>query len=188
MESEMAVIEKKEKASREDWLQATLDVLRERGIEGVKVVAIARRLGLTSGSFYWHFKNLKDLLDSVLTYWEEALTGHIIEDALRFEGPPKERIRLLMQQVIREDASRPDGAIAVWAKSDADAALSYKRAMDRRFEFSLWLFQEAGFEPKDAEIRGRMMVMTLMGETTNGLKKRDDWADILDRHWRVLVA
>ncbi len=188
MVGKMAVIEKKEKASREDWLLATLDVLRERGIEGVKVVAIARRLGLTSGSFYWHFKNIKDLLDAVLAYWEEALTGHIIEDALKFEGPPEERIRLLMQQVIREDASRPDGAIAVWAKSDADAALSYKRAMDRRFEFSAWLFQEAGFEPKEAEVRGRMMVMTLMGETTNGLRKRNDWADILDRHWRVLVA
>lgn len=187
MEAKTTTAERREKASREDWLLATLDVLRERGIEGVKVVSIARRLGLTSGSFYWHFKNLRDLLDSVLLYWEETLTGHIIQDARQFQGPPEERIRLLMHQVIQEDASRPDGAIAVWAKSDPDAAQCFKRAMERRFEFSAWLFSEAGFAPADAETRGRMMVMTLMGETTNDLKLRDDWREVIDQHWWVLV-
>lgn len=179
--------EKRPQASREDWLLATLDVLRERGIEGVKVVAIARRLGLTSGSFYWHFKNIQDLLDGVLEYWEEIQTGHIIDDAIKFDGAPDERIRNLMHQVIAEDASRPDGAVAVWAKSDAGAAVCYKRAMVKRFEFSAWLFEEAGFDSKAAEIRGRMMVMTLMGETTAGLKEREDWEEILDGHWKVLM-
>ena len=179
--------EKRRSASREDWLLATLKVLRERGIEGVKVVAIARRLGLTSGSFYWHFKNIQDLLDDVLNYWEQIQTGHIIEDALAFKGPPEERIRNLMHQVIDEDASRPDSAVAVWAKSDARAAACYNRAMQRRFEFSSWLFEQAGFERNDAEIRGRMMVMTLMGETTAGLKERKGWKNILDAHWKILM-
>jgi len=182
-----AKIQKRRTASRVDWLLATLNVLRERGFEGVKVVAIARKLGLTSGSFYWHFENIQDLLDAVLAYWEHTLTGHIIEDALKFEGPPDERIRLLMHQVIREDAGMLDSAIAVWAKSDAGAALCFKRAMDRRFTFSSWLFEEVGFSPRDAEIRGRMMVMTLIGETTNGLKQRQDWEDVIDRHWHILT-
>lgn len=187
MEAKTAKFEKRRTASREDWLLATLEVLRECGIEGVKVVVIARRLGLTSGSFYWHFKNIQELLDGVLEYWEEIQTGHIIEDALKFEGPPDERIRNLMHQVIKEDASRPDSAVAVWAKSDKRAEVRYKRAMKKRFEFSSWLFEEAGFDRKDAEIRGRMMVMTLMGETTAGLKNRQDWERILDGHWKVLM-
>ena len=187
METRPAKLEKRPTASREDWLLATLDVLRERGIEGVKVVAIARRLGLTSGSFYWHFKNIQELLDGVLLYWEEIQTGHIIEDARNFEGPPDERIRNLMHQVIREDASMPDSAVAVWAKSDTAAAICYKRAMEKRFAFSAWLFEEAGFDRKDAEIRGRMMVMTLMGETTAGVKEREDWEQIIDGHWKVLM-
>ncbi|MEM6577582.1 MAG: TetR/AcrR family transcriptional regulator [Pseudomonadota bacterium] len=187
MGNQTAKVEKRSSASREDWLRATFDVLRERGIEGVKVTVIAQRLGLTSGSFYWHFRNIQDLLDGILVYWEETLTGDIIEQARKFEGSPKDRIRLLMHQVIREDAALPDGAIAVWAKSDAGAATCYKRAMERRFEFAAWLFSEMGFDPKDAEIRGRMMVMALMGETTNGLRQRDDWEDVLDRHWRFLT-
>lgn len=187
METPETKFGKRQTASREDWLLATLDVLRERGIEGVKVVAIAKKLGLTSGSFYWHFKNIQELLDGVLEYWEEIQTGHIIEDALAFKGTPDERIRNLMHQVIAEDASMPDSAVAVWAKSDAGAAVCYKRAMKKRFEFSAWLFEEAGFDHKDAEIRGRMMVMTLMGETTAGLKERSDWEYILDGHWKVLM-
>lgn len=188
METRSAIFEKRTAASRDDWLLATLNVLRERGIEGVKVVAIARELGLTSGSFYWHFKNIQELLDGVLEYWEEIQTGHIIEDALKFDGPPDERIRNLMHQVIREDASMPDSAVAVWAKSDAGAAICYKRAMGKRFEFSSWLFEEAGFNRKNAEIRGRMMVMTLMGETTVGVKAREDWEQIIDGHWKVLMS
>ncbi len=188
MENSTAKIAKGQTATRDDWLRATLDVLRERGIEGVKVVVIARRLGLTSGSFYWHFKNIQDLLDAVLDYWEQALTAHIIEDALKFDGPADERIRDLMHQVICEDASRPDGAVAVWAKSDTGAAKYYKRAIDRRFKFAAWLFEQAGFESRDAETRGRMTVMTLMGETTNGLKQRKDWKTVLDDHWRLLVS
>ena len=181
------ILEKRPAASREDWLLAALEVLRERGIEGVKVVAIARRLGLTSGSFYWHFKNLQDLLDGVLRYWKEIQTGQIIEDTLKFEGSPEERIKVLMYQVISVGASTPDGAVAVWAKSDANVADCYKKAMQRRFEFAAWLFEEAGFPPKDAKIRGRMMVLILMGETTNGLKESDNWKDVLDAHWNVLI-
>ncbi|MEP2030370.1 MAG: TetR/AcrR family transcriptional regulator [Paracoccaceae bacterium] len=187
MESAPAKFGKRPSASREDWLLATLDVLRERGIEGVKVVAIARRLGLTTGSFYWHFKNIQDLLDGVLEYWEEIQTGHIIQEAMQFKGAPEDRIRNLMHRVIAEDASMPDSAVAVWAKSDAGAAVCYTRAMEKRFDFSAWLFEEAGFDKMDAKIRGRMMVMTLMGETAAGLREQENWEQILDGHWKVLI-
>ena len=187
METQPSKFQKRPSASREDWILATLNVLRERGIEGVKVVAIARELGLTSGSFYWHFKNIQELLDDVLEYWEHFQTEHIIDDVMKFQGPPGERIKKLMHQVIAENASMPDSSVAVWAKSDAQAALCFKRAMKKRFDFSTWLFEEAGFDHKEAEIRGRMMVITLMGETTARLKDREDWEEILDGHWRVLM-
>ena len=52
--------EKRPRLSREDWLQVTLKVLQYRGVGGVKIVVIAERLGVTSGSFYWQFKNLRN--------------------------------------------------------------------------------------------------------------------------------
>lgn len=187
MESRPAKPDSPKRASRMDWLLATLEVLRERGIEGVKVVVIARRMGLTSGSFYWHFRNVDELLHSVLAYWETELTEHIIQDALAFDGSPALRIKALMMQVIEENAALPDGAIAVWAKSDPRAAVVFQRAIQRRFTFAAWMFRDAGFDEAEARMRGRMLVTMLMGETTNGLIKDDNWRDLLEGHWRLLV-
>lgn len=174
-------------ANRDDWLRAALDVIHARGVEGVKVVALARTLNLTSGSFYWHFKNVQDLLDAVLEYWENQLTEHLIDRARNFKGSPDKRILNLMLQVIEEDASVPDSAIAVWAKSDAGASAAYQRTIKRRFEFAAFMFQEAGFPPAAARARGRMMVTALMGETANDIKKRDDWRKVIREQWKILM-
>ena len=77
---------KKTRLSREDWLQETLKVLQQRGVESVKIVVIAERMGVTSGSFYWHFKNLRDLLDCLLEFWERELTDAVMETAKAFSG------------------------------------------------------------------------------------------------------
>ena len=179
---------KGQKADREVWLTAALEVLRERGIDGIKIVPLANRLGLTSGSFYWHFKNVQDLLDSVLDHWEHHLTDHIVTDAQAYDGPSEERILNLMLQVIREDAAVPDHAISVWAKSDATAHLTYLRTVQKRFDFAKWMFEQAGFSPDEAGGRGRLMVTSLMGESSNDLKSVDGWEEIIRTQWRVLVA
>lgn len=179
---------KKRRATREVWLVAALEVLRERGVDGIKIVPLAQNLGLTSGSFYWHFKNVQDLLDQILDHWEHHLTDHIVQDAQAFPGPPEERILNLMLQVIREDAAVPDHAISVWAKSDAKAHLAYQRTVQKRFEFAMWMFEQAGFSPNQAKSRGRLMVTSLMGESSNDLKKIEGWEDIIHGQWRVLVS
>lgn len=188
MDSADRKMPKGKKADREVWLSAALEVLRERGIDGIKIVPLANRLGLTSGSFYWHFKNVQDLLDSVLDHWEHHLTDHIVTEAQAFDGAPEDRILNLMLQVIREDAAVPDHAISVWAKSDATAHLTYLRTVQKRFDFATWMFEQVGFRPEDASARGRLMVTSLMGESSNDLKSIDRWEVIVRAQWQVLVA
>jgi AcrR family transcriptional regulator len=59
-----------ERLGRDDWIRGALDLLSSTGVEGVKIVPLAERLGVTSGSFYWHFKNRRELQDALLDYWE----------------------------------------------------------------------------------------------------------------------
>ena len=180
--------EAKRRLGREDWIQAALETLFERGVGGIKVVVLAERMGVTSGSFYWHFKKLQDLLDAVLEYWENHLTDHIIRDAREFSGTPEERIYHLMEQVIREGAAEPDHAISVWAKTDVTVNAVFHRTVERRHAFAAWMFAQAGFEGEDARTRGRVMVAYLMGESSAGLKANSDWEKLLRRHWRFLVG
>lgn len=175
-------------ATREDWITMALVMVRERGVDGIKVVTIAKRLGLTSGSFYWHFKNVQDLLDEVLRYWERHLTDDIIAAARDFSGTPEDRILNLMIQVIQDDATMYDQAISVWANGNKAARKVYRRTIDKRFQFAKWMFQQVGFPEEDARTRGRIFVAVLMGESSSNLKADPDWEQTVEREHALLVA
>ena len=169
------VLKKSERLNREDWVRGALELLTIAGVEGVKIVPLAQRLGVTSGSFYWHFKNRRELHEALLDYWEREMTDVAIEAAKRFEGTPKERIWLLMEQVMDVGMARYDLAIWHWAQSDAAAQRVFRRTLEKRFAFAKWMFMDAGFDNARAEARGRMMVVYMMGESTlipDPLRKR----------------
>ncbi|WP_299356542.1 TetR/AcrR family transcriptional regulator [uncultured Shimia sp.] len=178
---------KKQRASRKEWLLAATEVLNRDGVDKIKVVSIARELNLTSGSFYWHFKDIQDLLQGVLDYWEKVLTANIITDAQAFNGEPKQRILNLMLQVIHEDAARTDAAIKVWSRRSPDVESAFSRVIASRFSFAKWMFEEAGFSEKEAASRGRMMVTILMGESLAGIAKQEGWEDIVRDEWTILT-
>jgi AcrR family transcriptional regulator len=156
----------KSRLNREDWIRGALALLAEAGVEGVKIVPLAERMGVTSGSFYWHFKNRRELLDALMEYWEREMTDAAIEAAKRFDGPPRERIWRLMEQVMSGEMARLDLAFWHWARSDTEAGRIFKRVLDKRFSFATWMFSEAGYAKTQAKARGRMMVVYMMGEST----------------------
>ena len=49
-----------------DWLKAARLALLHRGPDAVRVEPLARGLGVTKGSFYWHFKDRNALLEALL--------------------------------------------------------------------------------------------------------------------------
>jgi AcrR family transcriptional regulator len=174
--------------SREDWVRGAIEALQERGIDGLKIVVLAERLGVTSGSFYWHFKNLRELHLGILEFWERELTDHVMVAARAFEGSPEERIFNLMLHVMLEDAAAPDHAILVWSRSDDIALEAFRRTLEKRFRFARWMFMQAGFSPRQAARRGRLMVAYLMGESSTNLKSRRNWRSILREQFEILIS
>jgi AcrR family transcriptional regulator len=156
---------KPERLGREDWIRAALELLATVGVEGVKIVPLAERLGVTSGSFYWHFKNRRELHDALIDYWEREMTDAAIEVARQIE-PPEDRIWRLMEHVMTAGLARFDLAIWHWAQSDSRAGEVFQSALAKRFAFAKWMFEQIGFADLEAEARGRMMVVYMMGEST----------------------
>ena len=156
---------KQTRLSRDDWLQAALSLCTQ-GIDKVKVAPLAENLGVTTGSFYWHFKNRRELLDAVLEYWEHEMTDVAIETARQYTGSPADRIYFILETVLVGNLARYDLPIWQWAQSDTIASRVFKRVLKKRFSFAAWMFSEAGFSREQAEIRGRMMVIYMMGEST----------------------
>ena len=48
--------------TRDDWLDAAFNAVVEGGFDKAKVLMIAETLGVTRGSFYWHFADHADLI------------------------------------------------------------------------------------------------------------------------------
>ena len=60
-----------------DWTEAALQLIAEAGLGALTVQALAARLGVTKGSFYWHFASRSELLHTALERWEKRVTTEI---------------------------------------------------------------------------------------------------------------
>ncbi|MFI4913193.1 MAG: TetR family transcriptional regulator [Sedimentisphaeraceae bacterium JB056] len=67
--------------TREDILDAALDVMSEKGYSRMTFVDIAERIGLTKGAVYWHFKNKKSLLIELIKEFHDRRERLVAENA-----------------------------------------------------------------------------------------------------------
>ena len=121
--------------SREDWLLGARMALLRGGVEAVRVEKLARTLGVTKGSFYWHFKDRNELLELLLREWEvevpELLSAVACEPTgRRIHG----LVRLIQRRVKLSDEGKApsDAAIFSWAAVDPKVASRVNKAEERR--------------------------------------------------------
>jgi len=95
----------------EDWCRAALFAFGEEGERGLAIERLARRLGVTKGSFYWHFDNRSALLDAALAFWLEVGTREVIS-ALEADPDPRSRLRELFALALRDvEEARAEAAL-----------------------------------------------------------------------------
>ena len=82
-------IKRKARLDRQDWLDAALTALLEGGIAGVTMERLAVGLGVTRGSFYYHFRDRAELLDELLDYWVRDWTVAIVDDVTALSLDPR---------------------------------------------------------------------------------------------------
>jgi len=169
------------KLTRNDWLAAALDALVRAGPEGIHVEPLAASLGVTKGSFYWHFEDLQDLLSSVIDYWATRMLG-AVRDHDDLTGSPTDNLLQVMEDITREDRGRYEAAMRTWATSDEPAEQAVSRVDEARLEWTTGLFRQMGFSPEQAEIRSRMMVLYEYGEAEfslpASLEQRLEWVKL----------
>jgi AcrR family transcriptional regulator len=163
------------KLSRKDWIHAGLGVLAESGVDAVRVEPLARRMKVTKGSFYWHFRDRNELLDAILSEWEEIDTKGIIEQVNQIEANPKIKLLRLFEIAITEDGNIPgiaDGrieyAIRAWATTEPKVAALIAQVDQQRLNYTKGLFLEIGFSEAEALARARLAYYSLIGELTIG--------------------
>lgn len=152
--------------TRDDWLAAAMEMLRTQGVGGVRILPLARSLGVSRGSFYWHFRDRRDLLVAMLGWWDRKMTDTVIRFLEHLKGSGRQRILALAEMVLRKNRTNYDMAIRSWAEGDRAAAAVLKRVMRKRLDYVSKLFREAGFSAAEATARGHLLAIYLMSEGT----------------------
>jgi AcrR family transcriptional regulator len=139
------------------WIEAALQVLAARGIDGVRIEVLSKKLGVTKGSFYWHFKDRGTLLDSMLQEWRRRATVAIIERLEATHEPPLKRLHRLLR--LPFDAQRAEyGAdielsIRLWGRHDSRPAAVLGEIDELRLRYIGGLLAQLGTPPEESRAR-----------------------------------
>jgi AcrR family transcriptional regulator len=148
--------------AREDWVDAAYARFSDGGIGAVSVEAVARDLGATKGSFYWHFTDRGALVDDVLTRWEELETERLIDLVERVEDPAERLAKLL--EVIAHRTTERSGERTLFAEAASLGITDVvARATERRASYTARLLEAAGIERADARRRAVIVVAAVVG-------------------------
>jgi len=157
----------RERLGEVEWVSAATRLLADDGIEAVRVEPLAAALGVTKGSFYWHFPDRRALLDAVLDAWEQRATSAVIAHVETAAGPPSERLSRLFALIGRSRrAPGVEHAIRAWGAIDPRARSVLARVDARRERYVRGLLRGLGLPVGVARRRARFLYLALIGEFT----------------------
>ena len=148
--------------SAEDWAQAALDLIAEQGVAAVAVEPLARRLGVTKGSFYWHFPSRDALLQAALERWEKVEQEQVFGQ-LEAIADPRERLRALFDLVAHEYKAHIIYSELLKALDHPAVQPVIGRVSDRRLDYLTASFRQAGLGRNDAQNRARLAYAAYVG-------------------------
>ena len=156
------------KTPRSAWVQAALEALATGGPDAVRVEALASRLGVTKGGFYWHFADRGALLTELLDAWETAVVEDVIARVDGGPADPRARLQQLFELATGVDV-RVELALRDWARRDRDVEARVQRIDVRRMDYLRALFAPISSDEHDAEARSLLAFTLFLGSHLVGV-------------------
>lgn len=169
--------------SRDDWVAAAWEMLGDAGVDGVRVEPLAKKLGVTKGSFYWHFKDRQQLLDALLDRWFSIWDAQMSPE-VNSAADPADRIWALFRSVLGRGTRGQTVSLRMWSHHEPSIAERIEERDRQRLAFLMGQLQEIGFSPEEARVRGQIYQAIMTGEylRSGGLPLDDRLARARDYH------
>lgn len=126
--------------SKQSWIDAGLAALQAGGPAALRAEPLAKQLGTTKGSFYWHFADVPAFHVAVIENWQTR-TLNILIDQLAADGSPAHRLESFGQQLL---ADQIDPAMRHWAQSNETAKLALAQIDEQRLTYISTLLSNLG--------------------------------------------
>jgi len=151
-----------DRLGKSDWLRHGLKVLAREGPGALKVVPLAAGLGVSRGSFYWHFRDIADFRAELLAAWRQTSTEQVIEALDARQGEPG-LLRQFARQAFRGRRTL-DRAVRAWAAEDAAVAKVVAQVDARRVSRLARLLVESGVARERALPRAAFLYWAWLGQ------------------------
>jgi AcrR family transcriptional regulator len=147
--------------SAKDWLDQGLRTLAESGFTALKAEPLAKAMGVSRGSFYWHFADIGAYHAAILGHWREVAAEQIIAN---LEAASKDQNPLLLL-LRRTFSSKPalENAVRTWATIDPVARSAVQATDRRRLNYVEILFERSGLSPEVARSRAQIFYWAFLG-------------------------
>ena len=152
---------------KQEWLARALDILAKDGSGALTIDHICREMGVSRGSFYWHFASRDDFRIAVMDYWFEQSTRSVASIVEKKDLCAEMKLELLIVSIYETEAIRYDLPIRAWASKDAKIQDKLEKVDAFRYKFARNLFSEIGFTGADLELRSEIFVRDLSSPTLN---------------------
>lgn len=160
----MKAVQKNERTtlSAADWERAALDLIAEQGIQAMAIEPLARRMGITKGSFYWHFSSREALLEQALLRWEEHDRRNLNASLGEIDNP-RDRLISFFRRVGREKLTHEVYSELCAAAGHPHVEPVLERVAERRMAHLSTAFEEMGMEPGLARHQARLTYSVYLG-------------------------
>jgi len=133
-----------------DWAEAALQLIAEKGLGALTVSTLAARLGVTKGSFYWHFQGRSELITAALEPWEQRTTTDAMR-ALDSVEDHRRRLELILNAASQPPRSRSLYAALAEAAEDPSVRRVLNRVASARIAYLEVCYSNLGFAPAAAK-------------------------------------
>ncbi|MDB9857697.1 TetR/AcrR family transcriptional regulator [Amylibacter sp.] len=151
-----------------DWIDAATGILVDENVRGIRIDALCKKLGVTKGSFYWHFSGRPALLAILLQNWRKRMTTNVIDRLGAQTVDPTARLRALLALPRRSRSpkfARIEQSIRDWGRRDTQARDAVQEVDVIRLNYLEELFEQQGFAPAVAKRRAYIAYAMLMGDS-----------------------
>ena len=154
--------------SAESFTEHALAVLMAEGPQSIKIARICADLGVTKGSFYWHFADLDALMAALADSWCTQTRELLVELDVVQHLPPLERIRAMALRLVDESSWQVERALREWGRRDAAVAKVLQETETFIFGVTQAALLDLGLDADAARLRAGLLVYAGIGFAHGG--------------------
>ena len=147
--------------SAKDWLDLGLKTLARQGFTALKAEPLAKAMGVSRGSFYWHFADIGAYRAAILRHWRDVAAEQVIAN-LEASSKDDDPLLLLLRRTFSGRLAL-ENAVRTWAALDPMARAAVQATDRRRLSYVQKLFERSGVSPGVARSRAQIFYWAFLG-------------------------